>query len=188
MEKPLWKVRSSTRVVDSPYLHIRRDEVELPDGTVLGDYFVRESSGFTIVFAVTADREAVLIQEYRYGIDGMLLECPAGSLNPGEDPLTCAKRELREETGYEAPRWEKLFALPSEPARSNAIMHAYLALDAVATASQQLDRSEHIEPILHPLADLERLMRTTRERSATSVGSTTTLYAAIERLRALEMM
>ena len=188
MEKPQWKVRSSSQVIDSPYLRMRRDEVELPDGSVLGEYYVRESNGFTMIFAVTRDLQAVLIREYRYGIDAMLLECPAGTVDAGEEPLACAQRELREETGYTASRWESLFSLPSEPARSNAIMHAFLALDAEHTGGVELDRSEHIETILHPLASVEQAMQAARTERHSSIATATTCYAAIDRLRALRMM
>ena len=105
MEKPLWRRRASTFVVDSPHLRLRVDELELPDGTVVADYYVRESEGFVVVFPVTADDRIVLVRQYRYGTDAIHLELPAGGLHAGEDPRDCAARELREETGYEATSW-----------------------------------------------------------------------------------
>jgi 8-oxo-dGTP pyrophosphatase MutT (NUDIX family) len=190
MEKPVWKVRSSSRTIDSPYLHIRCDEVELPDGSILPEYYVREAPGFTMVFALTPSREVVLIHEYRYGIDAVLLEIPAGTLNPGEDPLTCAKRELLEETGYTAPRWEPLLVLPSEPSRSNAVLHAFIALDAVETGTTQHDQSEHIETVLIPLADVRASLAAGNVAGwmlgPTSLATIATARAAIEKLRALE--
>ena len=57
MEKPLWRVRRSSYVVDSPYMRLRADELELPDGTIVPDYYVRESLGFVTILALTADRQ-----------------------------------------------------------------------------------------------------------------------------------
>ena len=86
MEKPVWRVRSSSYVVDGPYMRLRRDEVELPNGTVIPDYYVRESDGFVVIFALTADGKVLLGREYRYGCDAIGLELPAGNMAPGEDP------------------------------------------------------------------------------------------------------
>ena len=94
MEKPLWRVRSSTYLIESEHLRIRSDEIELPSGVVLPNYYVRESLGFVMAFALTPAREVVLVRQYRYGIDQVIVELPAGSIDPGEDPLACARREL----------------------------------------------------------------------------------------------
>jgi len=182
MEKPQWHVLSSTPAIDSPYLRIRRDVIELPDGTVLPEYYVRESRGFAMVFAITDTNDVVMVHEYRYGIDAVLLEFPAGTLDQNEEPLLAAQRELREETGYTAPRWEKLFAVASEPSRSSALMHGYLALDARKTHATEHDASEVIELALRPLADVPALVR---ERRISSVASIAIAYAALERLHDL---
>jgi ADP-ribose pyrophosphatase len=182
MEKPRWRRISSTPAIESRYLRMRKDVIELPNGTILEEYFVRESLGFTMVFALTPEREVVLIEEYRYAIDAVLLEFPAGTIDAGEEPLACAKRELREETGYSAPRWEPLFAVPSEPARSSAIMYGYLAFDARKTDATEHDPSEAIEVSLHPLA---RVATMVRQRRNSSLATTAIAYAALERLREL---
>lgn len=182
MEKPRWRRLSSTLAIDSPFLRMRRDVIELPNGKTLEEYFVRESRGFTMIFAVTPERDVVMIREYRYAIDAVLLEFPAGTIDPGEDPLACARRELREETGYTAERWEPILAVPSEPARSTAVMHAYLAFDARKTDATEHDHSEEIEPVLHPLDEIPALLR---ERRISSLAATAVAYAALERLREL---
>ena len=185
MEKPQWRRLSSTLAIDSPYLHLRKDVIELPGGAILGEYFVRESRGFAVVFAVTPERNVVLIEEYRYAIDAVLLEFPAGTIDVDERPLACAQRELREETGYTAARWEPLLSVPSEPARSNALMHAYLALDARKTHETEHDISEAIELSLHPLDAFPAMLRAGR---LSSLATTAVAYAAIERLRELNVL
>jgi 8-oxo-dGTP pyrophosphatase MutT (NUDIX family) len=182
MEKPHWRVRSSTFVIDSPYMRLRKDEVELPNGTVVHDYYVRESLGFVMVVPVTITQEVVLIRQYRYGNDSLGLEFPAGMLAPGEDPLDCAKRELAEETGFTSKRWEKLFVAAAEPVRSNAVMHAYLAYDCENTTAQSLDPTEHINVELETFAQTLQLLRTGTIGSLACVAIG---YAAFDRLGAL---
>ncbi len=178
MEKPHWPLRASSYVLDSPYMRVRRDEIELPSGSVV-PYYVRESHGFVILFALTPEREVVLVRQYRYGNDTIALELPAGSLEAGEEPLACARRELREETGYEAPRWEPLVRAAAEPVRSNAVMHAFIARDAVRTAEQHLDPTEVIEPCTVTLDELKRMLRT---GELGSVACIATVYAALDRI------
>ena len=180
MEKPLWRRRSSTYLIESPHLRIRSDEVELPNGVVLPNYYVRESLGFVMIFALTPAREVVLVRQYRYGIDEVIIELPAGSIDPGEDPLACAQRELTEETGYTAARWEPLCVVPAEPVRSNSYVHAFLAFDAVRTHPQNLDAAEAMEPFTVSLDALRALLRTDAIGAISCVG---VAYTALDKLR-----
>lgn len=180
MEKPLWRRRSSTYILESPHLRIRSDEVELPNGVILPHYYVRESSGFVMIFALTAERNVVLVRQYRYGIDEVIIELPAGSIDQGEDPLACAKREFTEETGYTAPRWEQLSVVPAEPVRSNSYLHAFLAFDAVQTHPLQLDATEAIEPFTASLEELRGMLRTD---AIGAISCVAVAYTALDRLR-----
>ncbi|MDQ2866294.1 MAG: NUDIX hydrolase [Candidatus Eremiobacteraeota bacterium] len=179
MEKPQWSVLSSRYVLDSPHFRLRCDELKLPGGAIIPDYYVREAEGFVIVLAITTANEIVLIEQYRYGHDSIITELPAGTLDPGEDPLVCAKRELLEETGYTAPRWQPIFSVPAEPVRSNSIMHCYLARDAVLQGIQSLDVTEQIDVKLCSLHELRRLLYDGKIQSAASIAAA---YAALERL------
>jgi ADP-ribose diphosphatase len=180
MEKPLWRRRSSTYVIESAHMRIRSDEVELPSGVVIPHYYVRESPGFVMIFALTPEREVVLVRQYRYGIDEVIIELPAGSIDYGEDPLDCAQREFAEETGYTATRWERLSAVPAEPVRSNSFVHAFLAFDAVQTQSQKLDATEAIEPFTASLDELREMLRSD---AIGAVSCVAVAYTALERLR-----
>ncbi len=181
MEKPQWRVRSSSYVVDTPFMRLRKDEVELPNGTIVPDYFVRESRGFVIVLAVTPSNEAVLVEQYRYGNDSLVLELPAGSIDHAEDTLACARRELSEETGYTADQWELVLQSATEPVRSNSIMHCYLAKNATPAGKQQLDETEHIEVRLIPLDELRTMLRNGKIDSVASIAAA---YATLEHIAA----
>ncbi len=179
MEKPHWHVRSSTYVVESEFLRLRRDEIELPDGKRIPDYFVRESAGFVVTFAMTDDDRVVVVHQYRYGADCITLELPAGSIDSEEHALSCAQRELTEETGFSADQWEEVLVAPSEPVRSNSMMHVYIARNAKLTHEQKLDLGEHIEWELMPIDEFRRHLF---EGSISAVSSIAAGYAALHRL------
>jgi ADP-ribose pyrophosphatase len=88
---------------------------------------VAEHPGGAVIFAVFPDKKVILIKQHRYPIDKFIFELPAGKLNPDEDPLDCAKRELEEETGYKANKWRKLTAIYTTPGFCNEQLHIYMA-------------------------------------------------------------
>jgi ADP-ribose pyrophosphatase len=179
MEKPQWRRLASTYLVNSVHLRLRTDRVELPNGTVLDAYYVRESNGFVIAVALTPEREVVLVRQYRYGVDAVVIELPAGTIDEGEDPLDCAKRELAEETGYTAERWEPLMTVAAEPVRSNSVVHCYLAYEARRTVSQKLDPTESIEPFTVSLEELRGMLRRGEFGAMSAVAAA---YAALDTL------
>ena len=158
MEKPNWRRRASSYLVDSPHMRLRVDEIELPDGTIVPNYYVRESAGYTIAFAVTPEDRIVLVREYRYGSDAFHLGLPAGTLADGEDPLACVARELLEETGYEGARWEFVGAYYAEPVRSTAKGHVYLATGAELTRAPALDPTEVMKVELATFAEFRAML------------------------------
>jgi ADP-ribose pyrophosphatase len=147
MQKPNWRKRSSSYVIDSPFMRLRADEIELPDGTIVSNYYVRESRGFVVAFAVTGDDRIVLVRQYRYGSDAIHLELPAGMLDGDEAPPACAARELAEETGYEAGTWALVADWYAEPVRSPAKEYVFFAPDARRTREPKPDPTEtlHVE-------------------------------------------
>jgi ADP-ribose pyrophosphatase len=179
MEKPLWRRRATRLLVDSPHLRLRADELELPDGTIIDNYYVRESDGFVVIFALTADERIVLVRQYRYGSDAVHLELPAGSLDAGEDPLACARRELREETGYDAERWELVGGYYAEPVRSNSKAYVFLAFDASKTHEPALDATEVIEVEEATLDELRRMLQDGRIDAGHAVAAG---YRVLDRL------
>ncbi len=144
MEKPVWRVRASRYLVESPYMRLRVDELELPDGTVIPDYYVREGAGFVSVFPLTERGTVILVRQYRYGSDTIGLELPAGTLDPGESPEACARRELAEETGYAAPELELVATYRPEPVRSTSFAYVYVARGARPSVAPKPDPTEHL--------------------------------------------
>lgn len=157
MEIPKWHVTASEIVIDSPFMRVRKDSVTLPNGTVIPDYYVRESRGFVVVFALTPDQEVVLVRQFKYGAGKIVLELPAGMIDPGETALACAQREFGEETGYRA-KIEHVRSFPTDPTNSNNLMHLYLGRNAQHVHAQKFDASEEIEVELVPRVGLRALV------------------------------
>ncbi len=143
------------KVLESSYFHprLRLDKVELPNGKFL-DATIIELSSWANILALTKDREAVLIKQYRHGVQEVLWEIPGGVVEDNEDPLEGVKRELLEETGYTASEFIQVGALYPNPAFQTNTMYCFLALGAEKVTSQNLDDGEDIEVHLVPLDEL----------------------------------
>jgi ADP-ribose pyrophosphatase len=99
---------SSESVYDGNFLHVRRDQIALPDSsTATREYIVHPGAVVVVplVYDASGGLRVVLERQFRYPLDRVLIEFPAGKLEQDEDPLLCVQRELREETGYSATEW-----------------------------------------------------------------------------------
>jgi ADP-ribose pyrophosphatase len=105
---------------------------------------------------VTDDGKFVLVKQYRFALQGRLLEFPAGTVEVNEEPLVTIQREIQEETGYQAHRWQPLAEFPLAPGYSDEIIYAFLAqeLERLETPPAQ-DEDEDIETVLMTAAELE---------------------------------
>ena len=147
-----WKVLSSKHIQPQ----FRVDRVELSNGHQFNAYIL-EPQSWANVLALTPDRRAVLVRQYRHGVQKVLLELPGGVIEEGEDPLDGIRRELREETGYTAGRIIEVGRIHPNPAIQTNTLFGYLALDVEKTGAQDLDAGEEIEVELEPLAELTGL-------------------------------
>jgi ADP-ribose pyrophosphatase len=126
-----WRTRSRRTVLDlSPWLSVEERSVELPDGRVIDEWPWIESREFANVVAVTETGLFLVFRQTKYAVDGATLGPVGGYLEPGEEPLETARRELREETGYDAPEWTSLGRYAVDGNRGCGIGHLYLARGA----------------------------------------------------------
>ena len=126
---------ASVRAYTGKIISLDVDEVRFPDGSTGSLEMIRHPGASAVVPLLDADvddPEVLLIRQYRYAAESYLYEIPAGRLDAGESPLDCARRELREETGYAAAHVEKLFTMYTTPGFTDEKIHLFLATDLTA--------------------------------------------------------
>ena len=158
----------STLIQEGKSFSFYHDKVRLPNGRETDRNIVKHPGAVAII-AVEED-ELVLIKQYRYATEKYLLEIPAGTLEPGEDPYKCAVRELQEETGYAANAWSRLFQCYMVPGYSNEIIHFFLAEGLTEyNASPEDDEDINVQRI--PINDvLEMIESNEIEDAKTMMG------------------
>ncbi len=120
-----------------------KENVTLDNGVTTDVEFI-DHPGAAAIIALRPDARVVMLRQYRHALGKTIWEIPAGTLDPPETPLDCAKRELAEETGYQADRWHRLGEITPVPGYSSERIHVFLA-DRLHGAAGQLDDDEIIE-------------------------------------------
>ena len=140
---------SSITVYDGKLLHVKCDLVRLPNGREASREWIQHP-GAAAVLPMLSDGRVVLVRQYRYPVQSVTLEIPAGKMDiPGEDPLACAMRELKEETGYTAEKFTKLTTIATTVGFSNECIHIYAAQGLVSgTQCPDEDEFIHVQRIL----------------------------------------
>jgi ADP-ribose pyrophosphatase len=154
------------------------EALTLPNGRTTEMAFIRHP-GSTAVVPLLDDHTVVMELQYRHPVVEYLLEIPAGTMVPGESPLDCARRELKEETGFEAEEFVNLGKIHIIPAYSDEVIHVYIA-KGLTPSKQDLDDDEIIEVVNYPLKEALQMVDEGRITDALTVLS---LQMAWNRLR-----
>jgi len=128
---------------DGHFLKVSRDRVRLPNGAETGREFIRHP-GAVVILALFDDGRVLLERQYRYPNDRVFIELPAGKIDAGEDALPAAKRELEEETGYTASRWDFVCTIHNAVAYSDEHLDLFLARGLTA-GQAKLDDGEFLD-------------------------------------------
>jgi 8-oxo-dGTP pyrophosphatase MutT (NUDIX family) len=156
-----WRVLTSEYLAKKPWYTVRVDRVELPNGTVIPEYWVNEYPPWVNVVAITEDDQVVLVRQYRHGAGQVHFEIPAGITDPDDLSLeSAARRELLEETGHEGGVWSPLLTVSANPALQNNLTHTFLAEGVRKTRDPHLDANEDLRVHVVSLAEVERLIET----------------------------
>lgn len=132
------------------------EDLSLPNGNRMEAAVIRHP-GSTGIVPIADDGTVVMTYQYRHAVGKYLLEIPAGTIEEGEAPLACAKRELEEETGYTAGEWIKIATVYIVPAYSDELIHVFLA-KGLEPSRQNLDQDEILQVVKYPWEKLMQLM------------------------------
>jgi ADP-ribose pyrophosphatase len=173
-----WKILQSKMVLDHHWCQVRQDEIELPNGQIIDDFFVIVRPEIALILSITNQQEIVFVRQYRHGVGEILLELPAGSFDATkEDAAIAAVRELQEETGYFAQKVTKLATLYDNPVKDTNKIHLFLAENVTKSGGQNLDITEEIEVILIPV---ESVLDKVAQGEISVTGTITALFLGLK--------
>ena len=151
-----WTTRSRRLILDrSPWISVESHEVELPDGRVVPDWPWLVGREYVNVLAVTEHGEVLVFRQTKYAVEGTSLAPVGGYVDEGEAPEEAARRELLEETGYEAAEWTSLGRYVADGNRGAGVGHLYLACEARPVAQPVADDLEEQELLRMGRGDVE---------------------------------
>lgn len=159
MKDMTWKTLSSEYLIQRPWLTARRDKVELPDGRIIDEYYVLEYPDWVNIIAIDKEGRMVLVRQYRHGLQRTNFELVAGVLEKGEDPMTAAKRELLEETGYAGGEWHELMQVSANTSTMTNLTHCFVATGVEKVATQHLDATEDLEVYTFTQEEVKEMIR-----------------------------
>lgn len=152
---PHWKRLDRKTVYQTKFLSLYEDMVELPSGDVFDDYSVASVPDGVIIVATDTEGRLITQVEYKYAVDDVVLNFPAGSVEPGEEPLDVARRELREESGYESDELELVATLYNDyPSKMTHLVHVVRAKNARLVGTPQREATETIGEVRLLIADM----------------------------------
>ncbi len=162
------QTQASEQILSGNFLQAFRDTVRLPDGKSATREYVLHS-GAVMIVAELPDGRLVLERQFRYPMQAVMVEFPAGKLDEGEDSLACAQRELLEETGYTARQWARAGVLHPVISYSTEFIDIWFARD-LQLGERQLDQGEFLDVFS---ASLEELLAGCRDGSVTDAKTLT---------------
>lgn len=157
-EEMKWKTLFSKQLIDRPWMRVRCDKVQLPDGRVHEEYYVLSYPSWVNVIAETEEGDIILERQYRHGLDIVSTEICAGVMEEGETPLEAAQRELEEETGYTGGEWKEIMTVAPNPGVMDNLCHCFYAKGVKKNSEQHLDDTEDIDVFLCPKQEVKQML------------------------------
>ena len=162
------KTIGTQRIYEGNIFTVRKDEAQMPDGLIAEREVVEHRGGVGIALE-DEDGKFFMVAQYRYAQKCVTLEFPAGKKEVGEDPLTTAKREIAEETGYEGTDWFYLGKMFPTPAYDSEVIDLYYAKKG-AFMGQHLDEDENLNVSRHSLREIEDMITDGKIPDAKTMG------------------
>ena len=160
MPVDVWPLSAEESVLKTPVFEVRRQWCRSPKDGRDKAFTVLACPEWVQVLAFTPDDQALLVRQFRQGTRQVSLELPGGVVEPGQTPEEAARREMREETGYEAENFRQLAAFRPNPAVQNNTAYAFVAENARLAGPTRFDENEDLDLVLVPAAELRDLVLT----------------------------
>ncbi|HYF30125.1 MAG TPA: NUDIX hydrolase [Chitinophagaceae bacterium] len=175
-----WKILSSEYLFKDTWFTVRKDTCEKPDGKIVAPYYVYEFPTWVSALALTEDRKAIMVRQYRHAIGETIIEVPGGCVDNTDTNYEHAiARELMEETGYEFSKFEYLGKISPNPSTNTNWMHMFLATGGKKVKEQSLDHNEEIEVVLLSIDELKKILK---EHGIFQAMHVTVIMYALEKL------
>lgn len=159
---------SREHLIQDEWIDFRRSAYRFPDGRVFAPYYSYTRRDYAVVVASDEDGRYLCVRQFRQGIRAVTTEFPAGGIDPRDQrqdgrsaeeiALAAAKRELREETGYESDRWTHLLTVPAQATISDNYAYLFMAENCRPVSGQQLDDMELLRFSRMSGAEIDRLI------------------------------
>ena len=181
MEEQLaWKEIKTEHLVQDEWIDFRRSAYRYPDGRVFSPYYSYSRRDYTVIVASDTDGNYLCVRQFRQGIKAVTTEFPAGGIEKtdgreysertaAEDALACARRELKEETGYESSDWTHLLTIASNATISDNYAYVFMAKNCRKVGEQQLDETEYLNVVKLTPAEIDELISTGQFQQAVHV-------------------
>lgn len=170
-----WEEISVDHIINDKWIDFRQVDYRLPDGKIWQPFYNYSRKDFVVILASDRDDNYICVRQFRYGVGEVTTEFPAGGIESGslstfshmgkpkeyyELALDTAKRELREETGYESNDWEFMIAVPSNATMADNYGFIYRAKNCRCVDKQELDDTEFLNVQLYKGEEIENLIKT----------------------------
>lgn len=154
-----WKTLETQQIFKSGFVAVDKETCELPNGRKMPGYYILRFPDWVNVVPFTPEGEVILIKQYRHATKQVHWEIPGGAINPGEEPLKGAMRELAEETGYRSEKFIQVAENYPNPALQDNKIYTFIAFNCIVRSKQKLDPFEVIEVHKVSYADFRELIR-----------------------------
>ena len=179
-----WEEISSEHIVRDEWIDFRRSAYRFPDGSVFEPFYSYSRRNYVVIVASDNEGRYLCVHQFRQGIKEVTTEFPAGGIErkdgkeygsakdlPSEDALAAAKRELREETGYESDEWEHLLTVPSNATIADNYAFIYRAANCRKVAGQSLDETEFLNVSRYSAEEIEEMIAAGRFQQAVHIAA-----------------
>lgn len=166
-----WTVLSSEYIAREPWFTVRKEKVQLPNGSIIPSYYVMEYPAWINVIAITKEGKMIMERQYRHGLAEVDYELCAGVVDPTDaTPMDAAKRELLEETGYGNGEWEQLMVTCVNPGTHTNLTYCFLATGVEKVMERHLEPTEDIAVELLSPEEVKTLLEKDRIMQALHVA------------------